>query len=270
MSSPTSRGRGFPPPAEDSWALVTGASSGIGAQFARALAARGYNLLLTGRREEALAQVAREISSPGRQVESVLAELSRPSEVERILERCAGRRVDALVNNAGFGLGRAFLDEPFESQERMERVHVWAPMRLIHELAPRMVARGSGAIINVASLAAFLPMPTSAMYAATKTFLRLFSESLAVELWASGVRVQVLCPGFTRTRFHAGLRAPEQQLGNRFLVHWMDPPAVVRASLDALDRNRVVCVPGFWNRVIRSLIPLIPRRLFYRLAASRV
>lgn len=254
-------------PRADSWAVVTGATSGIGAAYARELGRRGFRLILTGRREAELRAVAREIGEE--RVEVHLAELSDEATVEKLVEACRERAVAVLVNNAGFGIGTPFLATALAEELRMERVHVTVPLRLIHALAPGMVARGSGAIVNVSSLAGFTPLPRSASYAATKALLRVFSESLAMELRGTGVRVQVLCPGFTRTHFHAALDIPRGELRNRLIVRWMSADAVVRASLDALEADRVVCVPGFWNRVIRRLIPLIPSRLFYA-AASRL
>jgi uncharacterized protein len=245
---------------------VTGATSGIGAAYARELGRRGFRLMLTGRREAELKAVAREIGEE--RVEVHLAELSDDAAVEGILEACAGREVGVLVNNAGFGIGSPFLSSSLAEERRMERVHVTVPLRLIHALAPGMVARGSGAIVNVSSLAAFMPLPRAASYAATKALLRIFSESLAMELRGTGVRVQALCPGFTRTHFHAALDIPQEELGNRLIVRWMSAESVVRASLRALVADRVVCVPGFWNRTIRRVVPLVPRRLFYAAASG--
>ena len=254
-------------PGPESWGLVTGATSGIGEAYARELSRRGFRLILTGRREAELRAVAHAIG-PER-VELRLLELSDNAALDALVEACRGRQIDVLVNNAGFGIDKPFLRSAFADDQRMERVHVAAPMRLIHALGRGMVDRGKGAIVNVASLAAFMPLPRSASYSATKAFLRTFSESLAMELRHTGVRVQVLCPGFTRTHFHAALHIPERELRNRLIVRWMSAEAVVRASIRALTADRVVCVPGFWNRVLRRVVPAIPRRLFYA-AASRI
>jgi uncharacterized protein len=246
---------------------VTGATSGIGAAYARELGRRGFRLILTGRREPELRAVAREIGEE--RVKLLFVELSGDAAVESVIEACRGRDLAVLVNNAGFGIGKPFLETPLADEERMERVHVLAPLRLVHALAPGMVARGGGAVVNVSSLAAFTPLPRSATYSATKSLLLVFSESLAMELRGTGVRVQALCPGFTHTHFHAALHIPQAMLEDRFILRWMTPEAVVSASLGALRTNRVVCVPGFWNRVIRRLVPLVPRRIFYT-AAARV
>lgn len=253
------------PASPDSWALVTGATSGIGEAYARELARKGYRLMLTGRREATLRAVAGELGEERTEVH--LLELSEEAAVEGLIAACRGRSVEVLVNNAGFGIDLAFLSGSLAEERKMVHVHVEAPMRLIHALAPGMVARGQGAIINVASLACFMPLPRSASYSATKSFVRIFSESLAMELRGSGVRVQALCPGFTRTHFHAALDIPETELRDRLLLRWMSPEQVVRSSVHAVEADRVVCVPGFSNRLVRRLVPLIPRRIFYAAAA---
>lgn len=216
--------------------------------------------MLTGRRPKELGEVARQV---GEGTETHVVELSSDTDLARLLAACRDRAIDVLINNAGFGIGKPFLHSRIEEELAMERVHVAAPLRLIHAIAPGMVARGRGLIVNVASLAAFLPLPRSATYTATKAFLRVFTESLAAELWGTGVQTQVLCPGFTRTNFHASLHLPAEQLRNRLILRWMSPERVVRSSLRALKTGAVVWIPGFWNRTIRRLVPLIPRRLYY-------
>ena len=253
---------GLPEAGPDSWALVTGATSGIGAAFARELGRRGFRLILTGRRETELRAVGSEIGEE--RVELLLAELSEERDLERVLRSAEGRAIDVLINNAGFGIGKRFHRGDLKEEIRMARVHVEAPMRLIHAVAPGMVERGRGLIVNVASLAAFAPLPGSATYSATKAFLVAFSESLAMELGSSGVRVQALCPGFVRTHFHSGLRMPERVLRGGFFLRWSTPEAVVRASLRALGGRKVVCIPGFGNRFLRGVLALVPRALYYR------
>jgi short-subunit dehydrogenase len=265
-SLPTSSREILRPAGDDSWALVTGATSGIGEAYARELASRGYRLMLTGRREAALRAVAGDLGEERAEVH--LLELSDEAGIERLLDSCRLRRIEVLVNNAGFGIEGTFLSGSFSPQRAMARVHVEAPMRLIHALGPGMVAEGRGAIVNVASLACFMPLPGSASYSATKAFLRILSESLAMELRGTGVRVQALCPGFTRTHFHAALGIPETKLRDRLFLRWGSPREVVRSSIRALEADRVLCVPGFWNRAIRRLVPLIPRRLYYALVSK--
>jgi short-subunit dehydrogenase len=248
-------------------AVVTGATSGIGAAFARELAARGYDLLLTGRRREVIEGAAGGIRArAGVEVEVLIADFADPAglaPVEERLRSAAG--LTMLVNCAGYGSLSPFLDRGVESHVAMVRVHVEALVRLCSAALPRIIESGGGAIVNVASLAAFMPSPASAMYSATKAFVVSFSESLAMDAAGRGVRVQALCPGLTRTDFHARLGL--EQSRSRGLVRWMSADAVVAASLAALERGTVVCVPGFTNRLLVALARLTPRRLYAALAA---
>ncbi len=236
-------------------ALVTGASSGLGAEFARQLASRGHDLILVARRQERLAALAGELADRhGIATEPLIADLADPAGVAQVEACIAGLpRLDLLVNNAGFGIGGAFARADVAGQADMLNVHVMAPMRLARAALPGMIARRLGGIINVASVAAFMALPDNVNYCATKAYLVTFSQALAAEARQHGVRVQALCPGFTVTEFHshtdrvgAGHRAFP-----RFL--WGAAPAVVVDSLRGLERGQVICVPGFLNRVIASL-----------------
>ncbi len=249
-------------------ALVTGATSGIGAAFAGLLAARGFDLILTGRREEKIRALAAELRDRhGTAVEVVLAELSVRGDLSRLAELSVRREVTFLVNNAGFGLGNTFAGGSLESQEAMERVHVGAALRLVHACLPAM-RRDGGAIVNVASLAGLFPLPGSVVYCASKAFLISFSQALAMELAGQGIRVQALCPGLTRSDFHERLGpGPADSVRGRRLL-WMEAGEVARRSLACLERGRVVCIPGLANRAL-ALLRHLPRGLYLPLA-SRV
>jgi short-subunit dehydrogenase len=252
-------------------ALITGATSGIGAAFARRLAGLGYDLIVTGRREEKIRALAGELEEAHHvAVEVVIAELSTPEQVEELVQKIkATPNLDVLVNNAGFGVASGNLAEvPIEDQEAMIQVHVLATVKLTHAALPAMVARGKGTIINVSSISAFVPLARNTLYGATKAFLSFFSESLHLELAGTGVRVQALCPGFTRTDFHAKLGVEDAKRRDRGPIRWMSPDQVVDASLHELERGTVVCVPGFWNKLITCSVGLLPRWLYYKLAAS--
>ena len=230
-------------------ALITGASAGIGAEFARQLARAGYHLVLTARREERLRTLAEEIQARFPvQVEVLPADLDEPRDLERLEERI--RALDdltLLVNNAGFGAGGGFARNPAKPELKMIRVHVLASVRLARAVLPGMLDRGHGAIINVSSMAGFVPMPGSATYGATKAYLNSFSETLRVELAGSGVRVQALCPGMTHTELHqaAGLR--EARIPR---IAWMTAEYVVAESLKGLRENRTVVVPGLLYKIL--------------------
>lgn len=236
-------------------ALITGASSGIGAEFARQLAGRGHDLVLVARRGDRLAALAAELQNQhGITAEPLVADLSVAGDVEKVAARLADlSNMALLVNNAGFGVSGSLARAELKGQLDMLSVHVGAAMHLSHAALPGMIARGSGGIINVASLAAFMALPGEVNYCATKAYLVSFSQALAAEVRRKGVRVQALCPGFTITEFHdePGRPGARREGYPRFL--WASSQAVVADSLRALDRGQVVCVPGFINQVIRLL-----------------
>ena len=237
-------------------AVITGASSGLGAAFARQFAARGHALVLIARREERLQALAVELHRRhGVDVEILVADLARPEGIARVQGRLAADgAVDVLVNNAGFGTVGPFAESNLERQLDMISVHVTATTQLTRAVLPGMIARGRGAVINVSSIAASLPAPGNATYAATKAYVKVFSQGLATELQSTGVRVQALCPGFTRTEFHSTPEYRALEMRSRVPKRlWMDPDEVVAASLDALARGQVVLVPGLSNRLVVAL-----------------
>lgn len=237
-------------------ALITGASSGIGAAFARKLASLGYNLILVARREAKLVQLATQLQQQFNiQAQALVADLSQSVAVERI-ERLIAElpTLELLVNNAGFGVPGKFAEIPLDKTMAMIDVHVVASTRLTHAALPAMIARGKGAIINVASIGGFIPRPQDTVYCATKAYLISFSEALQGELADTGVHVQALCPGFVPTEF---LDSPEyEQLHVKNQIPrwlWSPADAVVAESLHTLKRDQVVCIPGFKNRVLVAL-----------------
>jgi hypothetical protein len=247
-------------------ALVTGASAGIGREFSRQLASRGYDLVLVARDAGRLGALSEELSAKhGVTAHVVPADLARDTEVDRVCERIAADPALAmLVNNAGFGTVGTLAAVPPGPQVDMLRLHVLAPMRLTRAALPGMLARRCGALINVSSVASFICSPGNVNYCASKAYLTTFSEGLALELAGSGIAVQALCPSFTHTEFHQRM-GPDTRRRPRFM--WMTAEAVVAASLAQLDRQGpVICVPGLRNRMLVAAIRLLPRRLIGRLA----
>lgn len=241
-------------------ALVTGASAGIGREFCRQLAGRGYDLLVVARDAERLQALAGELGSEYRvNVEVLPADLTRDEEVDRIVARIRGLDgLTLLVNNAGFGTLGSLAAAPPEQQEAMIRLHVLTPMRLTQAALPGFLERRRGAMVNVSSVASFIYSPGNVNYCATKAYLTTFSEGLGAELAGTGVQVQALCPGFTRTEFH-------QRIGPAAGDHpgwmWLTADAVVRASLAQLDRRGpVICVPGLLYKTLVAVVRLLPRR----------
>ncbi len=241
-------------------AVVTGATAGIGREFAEQLAARGYDLLLVARDGARLAETAAALTGRhGVAAEPFGADLSRDEDVTRLAERLAGSpRLAMLVNNAGFGSrGRLAEVEPLK-QVTMVRLHTLAPMRLTQAALPVLLRNRAGAVVNVSSVASFVFSAGNANYCATKAYLTVFSESVAAEVAGTGVRVQALCPGFTRTEFHARMSQPDRL--PRWA--WLRAPDVVAYSLRCLDRGGpTVCIPGWKFRLAVGVLRHLPRGL---------
>jgi uncharacterized protein len=248
-------------------ALVTGASSGIGMAFARALHARGERLVLVARRRDRLERLAAELG--GEAGAAVVAQdLASAGAAERLIAevRARGFAVDLLVNNAGVGHTSRFDRQPAELARAMVDLNVRALTDLTRAVLPDMVARRRGRIVNVASNAAFQPIPYMAVYAATKAYVVSFTEALATELRGTGVRVQALCPGITATEFlevahtHAGLLVTRMPM--------MSAEDVVAASLTGLDRGRLRVIAGLANRILAVVQSFVPRGIVRRVAGE--
>ncbi|MBN2612932.1 MAG: SDR family oxidoreductase [Bacteroidales bacterium] len=247
-------------------AIITGATSGIGKEFAYRFASLGFNLIITGRRKNIISQTASEIIKNYKvNVKVVIADLSVKKDMDNLLKTIeAQKNIEVLVNNAGFGLYETFETHKIKNQLTMLKVHVAAPVILIDKVIPQMVINKKGIIINVTSLAAYTPTAHNAMYTSTKSFLTSYSESLAMQLQKYGIHVQCLCPGFTITDFHK--KADYQKnLLPAGIVNWMSPSQVVDYSLEHLKNGKVICIPGAANRFLMHLISIVPRKMYYYL-----
>jgi short-subunit dehydrogenase len=254
---------------EKKTALITGSTSGIGAEYAKRFAREGYDLIITGRREAKIRALADELSHENNvNVEVILIELSNTEEVEDFLERIKEKDIDVLVNNAGFGTLRFFHKEPLQIQEDMVDVNVLCAMKLTYVILPKMLKKGNGIIINVSSAGAFLPTPNEATYTGTKAFLRAFSEALYFELIGTGVKIQAVCPGLTKTDMPIRLGVPEDHMVDHGLFKWITPKEVVDASLKCLKSNRVICIPGRLTRFQIFMRSILPDSIYYRFAYS--
>ncbi|MGD1278875.1 SDR family NAD(P)-dependent oxidoreductase [Mycobacterium seoulense] len=236
-----------------SWAVITGASSGLGAIFAEQLAQRGMSLLLAGRDEARLSAVAQRVDQ---QVELAVGDLGTQTGVDALVDRLDGREVDVLVNNAGFGTYGPFAELDAAHEHEMVAVNVDALVRLTHAALPGMLARGRGGILNVASTIAFQPGPYQATYGASKAFVLSLSQALWAETRGSGVTVTALCPGPTRTGFVDALGSDVSHTA--IYRRLAAPEPVVAAGLRALDRGRAVVVPGWRYRVMVTSTRLMP------------
>jgi uncharacterized protein len=243
-------------------ALVTGASAGIGRAFADRLARDHFELVVVARREERLEALAAELHArSGVGVKVWPADLSDDADLARLADAVAERPPDLLINNAGFGTFGPFAKLDPDGELREVRLNVLAVVRLTRAALPGMIERGHGGIVNVSSLAGLTPGPYNATYAATKAYVTNFSESLFEELRGSGVKVQALLPGFTRTEFQEQAGVDVSQVPG---FAWMTPEAVVEASLRALARGDAICIPGAGYKLLSALQGLAPRALTRR------
>ena len=247
-------------------ALVTGASSGIGAAFARALRSRGEKLILVARREDRLRQLASELGGD-EAVAVVPADLAAPGAAERVMAavEARGLAVDFLVNNAGVGHTGPLVDEPLDRIRAMLDLNVRAVVELTRLVLPAMAARGRGRLINVVSTSAFQPVPFLNVYGASKAFVLSFTEALATEVKGTGIRVQALCPGLTQSEFHQVAGTDKVRFTR---TPAMDPEEVVAISLKALDRGRLRVVAGWQNRLLAGLTRFAPLALSRRIAGE--
>jgi short-subunit dehydrogenase len=258
---------------EDCTALITGASAGIGREFACQLADRAAILLLVARREERLHELRDELQAhhPKLQIEIHRTDLARRDEVESLLgwiER-QGFHPDLLINNAGLGDLGAFASSDPEKVEQILQVNVVALTRLTRALLPQMIARGRGAILNVSSSASFLPIPNFAVYAATKAYVTSFSEALRGELHGSGIHVSALCPGPVKTEFTSVARRKESiSILNEPEIACVPVEQVVADALHAIERNKAIVIPGMLMKLGMFLVRLTPLPLLR--AANRL
>lgn len=248
-------------------AFITGASSGLGAEFARQLANDGYHLILTARRGHRLKELREELMGRhGCRVLTVTADLSQADGVEKLLRFFDQRDLtpSLFVNNAGFGFHGRIVDNDSESTRAMVHVNVVAATLLARAMAARMLVRGRGGIINLSSLAAFQPCPYTGVYGATKAYLYMFSESLRAELRDTPIRVLTLCPGMTRTEFHLNAGPPYRMQQQALFAEAKD---VVHTCLEAYNHGRSIVVPGGKNRLLLHMQRFLPRAVISRLAA---
>ncbi|MBP2381493.1 SDR family NAD(P)-dependent oxidoreductase [Brachybacterium sacelli] len=248
-----------------STSLITGASSGLGTEYARQLARRGDHLVLVARDTARLTELVSELTQEGAEdVEVLGADLSTAEGIDAVTGRLTdeARPIGTLVNSAGFGLSLAFEKNDIEDEVRHLRLHDEVPMRLMHAVLPSMLARGSGEIINIASAAAVMPRST---YAACKAWLVMFSRWANGRYRARGVTVTAVCPGYTHTDFHARLGLPKGEEGIPGWL-WLEAPRVVEESLRDVRRGRAVSVPSRRYRAIYTAARFVPSGLMARAA----
>jgi len=243
-------------------ALITGATAGIGAAYAKLLAKEGFDLVLVARDLPRLKGVAKELSKLYKiKAETIKADLTKPAQLAKVEKRLANnsKPIEVLINNAGFGLKDSFLVSNLAREQELLDVLVTAPMRLSHAVLPGMIKRNSGSIVNVSSVASFIAGGT---YSAAKSYLTVFSEYLHTELRDTNIKVSALCPGFTRTEFHARGKMKMSGLPNYM---WTTVDQVVAKSWRYVKAGKVICIPGWQYMLLSSIARIAPRPIVRKL-----
>ena len=246
--------------AEGKWAIITGASSGIGRALAREFSAGGFHVLLTGRNPEALSQIARECASEFRvSAETWTADLSDPRSTDEFVAAIQNkpRNYEVLVNNAGFGIHGRFADTPITAEVDLLNVQLSAALKLTKAVLPGMIERKKGRILNIGSVYCYAPVPFQSVYSACKAFLLSFSAAVRSELSATGVTVTVFCPGITQTEFRNRAGIGEKDKG-----YGMTPQAAARIAFRGTLRGKAVVIPGMPNRIFVFVARLLPSSAF--------
>ena len=245
------------------WALVTGATSGIGESFTRLLAAKGFNLVLVARDEARLHERAVGLKEKfGAESVVIVADLATEAGCAKVEDYIRANEIEVLINNAGFGINKAFTMSDLAKEEEVLKVLVRTPMRLMHVALPAMKERNSGVVINVSSVASYI---AGGAYSASKAYLTVLSESLSTELSATNIKVSALCPGFTRTEFHQRGRMKMAGLPN---FMWLNSDFLVaKAWKDAIS-DKPVSVPGWQYKTLVGIISLLPRTAVRRLGMN--
>ena len=245
------------------WALVTGATAGIGESFTRLLAAKGFNLVLVARDEARLHERAAGLRENfGAESIVIVADLATEAGCAKVEDYIRANEIEVLINNAGFGINKAFTMSDLAKEEEVLKVLVRTPMRLMHVALPAMKERNSGVVINVSSVASFI---AGGAYSAAKAYLTVLSESLSTELSATNIKVSALCPGFTRTEFHQRGRMKMAGLPN---FMWLDSDVLVAKAWKDAVSGKPVSIPGWQYKVLIGLISLLPRSIVRRLGMN--
>jgi short-subunit dehydrogenase len=250
-------------------AVITGATSGIGAAFAEKFAGQEYDLVITGRRKDKIEALAEQIRKEyGVDVDVILAELSEDEGIQKVIDHMKDQFIEILVNNAGFGVNSLYQISDLAVMEQLAKVNVLAPMELIHAVLPGMVERGSGTIINISSESAYLIVPKNAVYSGVKTFLKSFTEGLYLDLMGTGVRVMAVCPSLTHTDFHEKMGMDKSRQIDRGQIKWMSTEKVVETALKDLEKGKVISIPGTHTKILTHMLNLMPRKSYYKFMYS--
>lgn len=254
-------------------ALITGATSGIGFEYSRLLASKGWNLIITGRRETLLKERALYLEKEfGISVDVAIVDFTDSASFNTFFQDYVVKKGDSigfLINNVGFSNRNDFFNSEFKDSHRMIEAHISRLTEITHQVVKGMKERKNGYIVNVSSLVGFLPSLHDPFYSGSKSFITTYSESIALILKEYNIIVQSLCPGFTRTDFHKDMNLKENVFKNRGLKRWMSPQDVASYSYKKLGKGRVIVIPGWANRVVYHVVRLLPKSLYYNLAGRK-
>ena len=240
------------------YALITGATSGIGKDFAIALAKKGYNLILTGRREKELNELKNDLEKKQKiEIILILGDFSNCETINNIVTSAKGKQIEFLINNVGYGNKMNFFEGTLEESLKMIDIHIKSVVKLCYEIAPFMK---NSYIINTSSMAAYLPTSYNHIYSSTKVFLITFSEALNFSLKSLNIKVKVLCPGFTYTDFHRYGKNIKNKKNN---WKWMTSEKVVKYTMKNLNNKKVILIPGILNKMVYYFIKLMPKIIVY-------
>lgn len=245
--------------------LITGATSGLGLAYAKEYAKKGYNLIITGRREDKINVNAKYIENTYNvKVKIVIVDLAHEKGLNDLLDEIKDDEIEVLVNNAGFGLKPVFSEVPQGDMDRIMFLQMNTVTILTQNILKKMLIRNKGTIINISSDGAFAVMPRNVLYSSTKLFILNFTEGLYMELIDSNINVQVVCPGFIDSDFHesAGMNVVKKKKG---FMKFMDPEEIVNLAMRDVQKGKVVCVPGADAKIIRFMANFLPRKLFYKI-----
>ena len=251
------------------WALITGATSGIGKAFAFHFAHEGYNIIATGTRATLLQNTVKELTTKfDIEATAFVGDLSDVSIQDKLISLGKEKQAVVLVNNAGFALNKLFYEADLDNWLQMNELHITCMIRLTYFLLPHMISCNEGIVINVASDAAYMIVQKNALYSGTKAYIRQFSQGLYLDLTDTNIYVQALCPGLTKTDLHEKMGMSKERQKNRGILRWEEPEQVVAQSVKAMRKNRAICISGISTKMLIILTSCIPKALYYRLVNS--
>lgn len=248
-------------------ALITGATSGIGKAFAEKFASMGYNLIITGRREQLINKVSADIQNHYKiKVDTFIIDLSTEDAIDKLIKNIQNKQISVLINNAGFGIYKPFYNISSSEFMNMVNLHVVCTLKLIYALLPGMMERNEGIIINVSSENAYFVGPNCSIYSGTKAFIKLFTEGLYLDLKEYNIKVQTLCPSFTWTDFHEKIGISKSEQVNKGLYRWESPENVVKKSMKCLGKNDPLCLcGGIFTKLGILLQCILSKKTYYNL-----